>query len=264
MPIELRGAGLTYPDGFTAVGDINLSIDDGERVAIVGQNGAGKTTAVKMMNGLLKPTAGEVFVDGVSTAKRTTAQVARSVGYVFQNPDDQLFASTVRAEVEYLPRYLRWPQAKRENRVQRAVELAGVADHLDTNPKDLPMAIRKFVAIAAILVSEGTYVILDEPTAGLDTAGVTQLQRMLDLLEAQGTAVVTITHDMRFVVDTFKRVVAMADGAIVADGDLASVFCDNEILHRARIKRLDVAQLALDLNLSSTAVTLDDVVDLVP
>ncbi len=264
MPIELRGAGYDYPDGTRAVGAVDLRIDDGERVAIVGQNGAGKTTTVKMMNGLLKPTTGEVLVDGVATAGRTTAQVARHVGYVFQNPDDQLFASDVRSEIQYLPRYLGWPESRRDERVVRAVELTGIGEHFDTNPKDLPTAIRKFVAIAAILVAECRYVILDEPTAGLDSVGLAQLTRMLDRLRDDGIAVITITHDMRFVVDTFPRVVAMADGAVIADGPRDAVFCDDSVLERSRIRRLEVAQLAKDLALSDTAVTVDDVVRIIP
>ncbi|MDQ4215173.1 ABC transporter ATP-binding protein [Microbacterium capsulatum] len=264
MPIELRGAGFAYPDGTVAVGSVDLRIEDGERVAIVGQNGAGKTTTVKMMNGLLRPTAGEVLVDGVRTADRTTAETARVVGYVFQNPDDQLFASDVRSEIEYLPRYLKWPEHKREERIARAVDLAGIQDHLDTNPKDLPTAVRKFVAIAAILVSDCRYVILDEPTAGLDSNGLDQLTRMLDRLQAEGVSVVTITHDMRFVVDTFSRVVAMADGGVIADGPRDVVFCDDDVLRRSRIRRLETAQLAKDLGLSDDAVTVDDVVRVIP
>ena len=107
MPIELHGVGFTYPDGSRAIGSVDLRVEDGERVAIVGQNGAGKTTTVKLMNRLLVPTEGRVLVDGVDTKTRTTAQIARVVGYVFQNPDDQLFAADVRSEIEYLPKYLR-------------------------------------------------------------------------------------------------------------------------------------------------------------
>ena len=264
MAIELNGAGFTYPDGSRAVSGVSLRIADGERVAVVGQNGAGKTTTVKLMNGLLKPTGGEVRVDGVSTAERTTAQIARTVGYVFQNPDDQLFAADVRSEIEYLPRYLRWDDAKREERVDRAIELTGIGAHLEANPKDLPAAIRKFVAIAAVLVSECRYVILDEPTAGLDQRGLSLLTAMLDRLEAEGIAVVTITHDMRFVVDVVPRVVAMADGGVIADGPLPTVFCDDDVLSRSRIRRLEVAQIARDLGLGDAAVSVEDVVALIP
>lgn len=264
MPIELDNIGFTYPDGSVAIHSVSMRIADGERVAIVGQNGAGKTTTVKLMNGLLKPTAGTVLLDGESTAGRTTAQVARHVGYVFQNPDDQLFAADVRSEIEYLPKYLTWSEEKTKERVDRAVALTGIGDHLETNPKDLAPAIRKFVAIAAVLVSECRFVILDEPTAGLDSRGLAQLRTMLDELASSGISVITITHDMRFVIDTFSRVIAMANGRVIADGGLADVFCQDDVLQQSRIKRLDVAQLARDLALSDTAVTLDDVVDIVP
>lgn len=264
MSVELRGVGFTYPDGSRAVGGVDLHVDDGERVAIVGQNGAGKTTTVKLMNRLLVPTEGVVLVDGVDTRTRTTAQVSRSVGYVFQNPDDQLFASDVRSEIEFLPKYLRWSDAKREERCARAIELTAIGEHLDTNPKDLPTATRKFVAMAAVLVSECRHVILDEPTAGLDTRGVALLHRMLDRLRDEGITVITITHDMRFVIDVFQRVIAMADGRIVVDGDRRDVFRDDDVLRRARIKRTDAAQLARDLGLGADVVTVDDLVELVP
>lgn len=264
MTIVLRDAGFTYPDGSEAVRSVDLRVDDGERVAIVGQNGAGKTTTVKLMNGLLKPTRGEVLVDGASTKGRTTASIATSVGYVFQNPDDQIFNRDVRTELEFMPRYYGWSDKKRAERVERAAALTGIAKDFKTNPKDLPFAIRKFVAIAAVLVGECRYVILDEPTAGLDLVGLSLLNRMIDQLEADGIAVVTITHDMRFVVEAFSRVVAMVDGTVVADGSCAEVFSDDAVLNKARIKRPEVAQLARDLGLSSTALTLRDVVPLVP
>jgi energy-coupling factor transport system ATP-binding protein len=264
MPIDLQGVGFTYPDGSLAVRNVDLLIESGERVAIVGQNGAGKTTTVKMMNRLLVPTVGRVLVDGVDTRSRTTAQVSRSVGYVFQNPDDQLFASDVRSEIEFLPKYLRWSDARREERCARAIELTAIGDHLDTNPKDLPAATRKFVAIAAVLVSECRHVILDEPTAGLDTRGVALLRRMLDRLRDEGITVITITHDMRFVIDAFERVIAMADGLVVLDGDRRDVYRDDEVLRRARIKRTDAAQLARDLGLGEDVVTVQDLVDVVP
>lgn len=263
MAIVLREAGFTYPDGSEAVRSVDLRIEDGKRVAIVGQNGAGKTTTVKLMNGLLQPTHGEVLVDGSSTRGRTTASIATSVGYVFQNPDDQIFNRDVRTELEYMPRYYGWDERKRAERVQRAAELAGIAKHFDANPKDLPFAIRKFVAIAAVLVGECRYVILDEPTAGLDLLGLSLLKRMIDGLEAEGIAVVTITHDMRFVAASFSRVLAMADGTVVADGSCAEVFSDDAVLSKARIKRPEVAQLARDLGLSSTALTSREVVPLI-
>lgn len=264
MPIVLDNVAFSYPDGTAAVESVSLRVDDGERVAIIGQNGAGKTTTVKLMNGLLKPTSGIVLVDGEPTTKRTTATIAQTVGYVFQNPDDQIFTSSVKAELEYLPKYRRWDNDRREERVARAAAMCGLDSDLETNPQDLPIAIRKFVAIGAVLVGEARFIILDEPTAGLDVPGLRLLNSLIDDLQSQGIAVVTITHDMRFVTNSFERVVAMANGTVVADGRCEDVFADDEVLARARIRRPEVAQLVRDLGIPTSALRLDDIVHAIP
>ncbi|MCP3426778.1 energy-coupling factor ABC transporter ATP-binding protein [Rothia sp. AR01] len=264
MPIELTDARFAYPDGTLAVDGVTFTIGDGERVAIVGQNGAGKTTTVKMMNGLLKPTSGGVTVDGADISGRTTASVARDVGYVFQNPDDQIFGSDVQGELEYMPRYHRWDEAKRVERVRRAALMAGIGNFMDLNPNDLPFAIKKFVAIGAILVGECRYVILDEPTAGLDRRGLRLLGRILDQLREEGITVITITHDMRFVAETFDRVIAMAQRRVIADGTVEEVFARDDVVERAKLKRPEISQLARDLGLDAGAVRFDDVLGLLP
>ncbi len=264
MAIAFSHVSFAYPNGSLAVEDVSFTVAEGERLAIVGQNGAGKTTTVKLMNGLLKPTSGTVLVDGVATRDRSTAAIAETVGYVFQNPDDQIFASTVRAELEYMPRYRKWDDAKREDRVERAARLAGIERYFDGNPNDLPLVIRKFVAIAAILVGECRYLVLDEPTAGLDRPGQRRLNGLIDQLGSEGIAVVTITHDMRFVAQTFERVIAMAQCRIIADGSVASLFANDDLLAKARIRRPELAQLARDLGLSGTAYRLDEVAALIP
>ncbi len=264
MSIVFTNVSFAYPDGSLAVEAVNLRVDEGERLAIVGQNGAGKTTSVKLMNGLLKPTSGTVDVDGKSTADFSTATMAHSVGYVFQNPDDQIFSSTVREELEYVPRYRKWDDAKRAERVARAARLAGIEAFLDSNPHDLPLVTRKFVAIAAILVGGCRYLILDEPTAGLDRPGLRRLNQLIEALQAEGIAVVTITHDMRFVVDTFTRVIAMASRRIIYDGDSAGLFSSDELLATASIRRPELAQLVHDLGLSRTANRLDEIAALIP
>lgn len=264
MPIVLDEAAYHYPDGTAAVRSVTLTVEAGERVAIVGQNGAGKTTTVKLMNGLLKPTSGTVTIDGEPTGNRTTAAISQAVGYVFQNPDDQIFTSSVQTELDYVPKYRRWGDALREERVARAVALCGLEPYLEVNPNDLPIAVRKFVAIAAVLVGDCRYVILDEPTAGLDVPGLRLLNRLIDQLQSDGIAVVTITHDMRFVTDAFERVVAMAQGTVVADGSCREVFADDAVLTRARIRRPEVAQLVRDLGIPTTALRLDDIVPAIP
>lgn len=261
MAIELKNASFAYPGGFLANEDLNLVIQPGERVAIVGQNGAGKTTAVKMMNGLHKPTAGDVLVDGENTKDHTAAQIARTVGYVFQNPDDQIFNQSVRAEIEYMPKYFKLSEAEAKRRVERAVALTGLEPYMKKNPFDIPYPIRKFVTIAAVLATEPKYLIFDEPTAGQDLRGTQVLEKMMDALQDEGVAVVTITHDMEFVARNFDRVVAMAHRNILADGTALEIFGSDEVVAESRIRRPQLAELAERLGLGRRILTCGQLVD---
>ena len=249
MAIEIKNASFAYPNGFVALENIDFVIQEGERVAIVGQNGAGKTTAVKMMNGLNKPSQGDVIIDGINTKDKTTAFLARTVGYVFQNPDDQIFNQSVRAEIEYMPRYFKFSDKETEERVNYAVELTGIEKFLKTNPYDLPFPVRKFVAIAAVIVSKPKYIILDEPTAGQDKHGMEILSTMIDRLQKDGVTVLTITHDMEFAVKNFHRIVAMAHKNIIADGTPQEIFWNERVLAEAKLKKPTIGELAKQLSL---------------
>lgn len=261
MPIEVRNASFAYPNGFVAIEELNLSIEDGEKVAIVGQNGAGKTTAVKLLNGLYKPSKGDVIIDAVNTKDRTTAQIARSVGYVFQNPDDQIFNSKVSIEIEYMPRYFKLQEKEIKERVDYAIELTGIGDYLNENPYDIPYPIRKFVTIASVLVTRPKYLILDEPTAGQDKYGIELLSRMIDQLQADGKTVITITHDMEFTVTNFNRIIVMAHANIIADGNAKDIFWDEDIISDARIKKPVIGELAKKLSLDSKILFCDELVN---
>lgn len=141
MSIEFKHVSFQYPNGFLANEDLSVVIKEGETVGIIGQNGAGKTTAVKLMNRLNKPTKGDVIVDGVNTKERTTAQIAKTVGYVFQNPDDQIFNQTVIKEVEYMLKKMKLPEEEIINRTEYALKLTGLLDAKEKNPFDLPLPI---------------------------------------------------------------------------------------------------------------------------
>lgn len=245
--IQLRNVTFAYPNGFVANENLNLVINSGERVAIVGQNGAGKTTAVKLMNALYKPTHGDVFVNGINTKEKTTAQIAAYVGYIFQNPDDQIFNKDVITEIEYMPKYFKLPEKEIKRRVERAVSLTGIGRYLKQNPFDIPYSIRKFVSIAAVLATETEYIILDEPTAGQDLRGIQTLSNMINVLESEGRTVITITHDMDFVADNFDRVVVMANKRIIADGGMRDIFWNEEIISESKIKKPQIGELAKDL-----------------
>lgn len=264
MPIELKNVSFAYQGKYLANEHLNLFINDGERVAIVGQNGAGKTTAVKLMNGLNKPTEGDVIIDGVNTKDKTTAQIARTVGYVFQNPDDQIFNQTVSSEIEYMPRYYKLEEKEMRRRVDRAVEMTGIKKYLKKNPFDIPYSIRKFVAIAAVLATEPKYVILDEPTAGQDRWGTNILENMIETLDNENVSVITITHDMEFVANNFKRVIAMAHKNIIADGTVQDIFWNEDIVAESRIKKPQIGEVAKALDLPGKILFSEELVKAVP
>lgn len=260
MAIEIKNASFKYPNGFLAIDNISLHINDGERVAIVGQNGAGKTTAVKMMNGLNKPSGGDVIVDGINTKTKTTAAIAKIVGYVFQNPDDQIFNQSVKAEIEYMPRYFKLSEKEIEERTDYAVELTNIERYLKINPYDLPYPIRKFVAIAAVIASRPKYIILDEPTAGQDKHGLEQLSKLIDRLQADRVTLLTITHDMEFAVNNFHRIVAMAHKNIIADGTPQEVFWNETVVAEAKIKKPVIGELAKQLDLDGKILFTEELV----
>ncbi len=213
-----------YPGGTLALDGVDLEIAAGERVALVGQNGSGKTTLVRHLNGLLRPTSGRVLHDGVNVGLRTVAQLARSVGLVFQDPDRQIFAGSVRAEVEFGPRNLGIRGPELEAAVDEALAAVALEAESRTNPYDLGTSRRKLLALASVQAMRTPVLVLDEPTTGQDLRGVAIVRRAVDEAHAAGRTVIAISHDMGFVADAFERVVVLRDGRVVLDGTPASVF----------------------------------------
>ncbi|HJW22146.1 MAG TPA: ABC transporter ATP-binding protein [Candidatus Limnocylindrales bacterium] len=224
--IRCEGLVHVYPGGTRALDGVDLMVEAGERVAIVGQNGSGKTTLVLHWNGLLRPTDGRVLIDGRSTSERRVAELARAVGLAFQDPDRQIFAGRIRREVEFGARNvgLRGPALLRA--VDEALELVGLQEDADANPYDLGYSRRKLLALASILVMGTPVVVLDEPTTGQDARGVERIRQIVGRLAAAGRTVVTVSHDMRFVAETFERVVVMGRGRVLVDGPPATVFAE--------------------------------------
>ncbi|MGV8882815.1 MAG: energy-coupling factor ABC transporter ATP-binding protein [Rhodoglobus sp.] len=258
--IRLDDVSFSYPNGHLALEDVSLSFARGESVAIVGQNGAGKTSLAKLMNGLFKPSVGAVSVDEIETTKRTTAQVARQVGYVFQNPDDQIFHNDVYSEIEFGPKTLGITGTELEERVYAAAALTGVGPQLDENPYNLPFSTRKFVAIASTIAMGCDAFIFDEPTAGQDQSGMRTIGALIASLKDSGKTVITITHDMQFVVDNFDRVVVMANRRVVADADKRSIFWNLPVLEQANLKQPYLSELARDLGLGNDVLDLSEFV----
>jgi energy-coupling factor transport system ATP-binding protein len=198
----------------------------GEAVAIVGQNGSGKSTLVRHLNGLLRPTEGVVRVDGRETAGVRVARLAALVGLAFQDPDRQIFAGRVRTEVAFGPRNLGVRGEALDGVVADALAAVGLADAADANPYDLGYSRRKLLSIASVLAMRTPIVILDEPTTGQDLRGMASVREIVRGLVAEGRTVIAVSHDMRFVAETFGRVVVMREGRIVLDGTPAEVFAE--------------------------------------
>ena len=260
--IDVSGVSFTYPNGVEAVADVSFTIERGESVAMIGQNGAGKTTTVKLLNGLLQPNAGTVTVGGESNAGKTPAQIARRVGYVFQNPDDQIFNSTVEKEIAYALKRRKLSAEEIEQRVNSAAQLCGLADDLWQNPYDLPLSVRKFVTIASVVAVSPDVFIFDEPTAGQDSRGLYLINEIIAQLQKQGKVLLTITHDMEFVAANFQRVIVMANKHVVVDGKTHDVFQNQEAMREARLNQPLLAELVSRLGITQRVTTIADLAEI--
>jgi len=224
--VLIEAVTFDYPRGPRALDGIDLRVETGERLAIVGQNGSGKSTLVRHLNGLLRPTVGSVAINGRPIGRRHVAELAREVGLAFQNPDRQIFAGTVRAEVAFGPRNLGRRGYELDAVVKRALAIVGLTGDEGTNPYDLGFSRRKLLALASILAMETPIVILDEPTTGQDARGMNRVQSIVAELSAAGRTVIAVSHDMRFVAESFERVVVMREGRIVLDGTPSEAFAE--------------------------------------
>ncbi len=262
MNLRLEDVSFKYPSGVTALEHVNLTVSDGEAVALVGENGAGKTTLAKHLNGLLRPTQGVAWVGDQDTRRNSVARLARSVAFVFQNPDEQLFERTVRAEVGFGPRNFGAAPAEIEARVQAALGRLDLQAFADRHPYDLHLSQRKRVAMAAALAMDTPVLVLDEPTIGQDARGVALVGRLVESLKAEGRTLVAITHDVDFCAEHFERVVVMADGRILSDGPAGQVLAQTQVLAEAAVERPQLIRLAEALGWSETPLSVDAFVDL--
>lgn len=245
--LEIKSLHYTYPTGLEALRGIDLTINDGEFLAIMGQNGAGKTTLVKHFNGLLKPALGEVLVDGVSTRDVSVAKLARKVGFVFQNPDHQLFSETVEDEISFALKNFGFEAPVIEKQVDWALNLLDLVRYRKTSPFMLSGGERKRVALASILAWDPEMIILDEPTIGQDHQQKEKLQQFILQLNAQKKTVVVVTHDVEFVAECSPRVVIMTQGKILADGRAERILTNPELLAQASIVPPQITQIFLEL-----------------
>lgn len=237
---------FVYPDGTKALMDINLEISKGEFIALIGQNGSGKTTLSKCLNGLYKPTSGDIIVDGLNSKDSSIVQMVKRVGYVFQNPDHQLFNSNCWDEIAYGPRNIQLSDEEVTNRVEEAIDVVGLPKiYHGEHPFFLSKGLRQRVAIASILALRPQVIIVDEPTTGQDVKQSLEIMDFLkDLNETHGHTVIIITHDMPIVGMYARRVIAMAQARIMADGPTRDVFTRSDILEKTFLAPPQITQLA--------------------
>jgi len=244
--ITVENLSFTYPDGTPALFDIDLEIGEQEFIALIGQNGSGKTTFSKCLNGLFKPTKGKVIVDDLDThQKGIIKQLVTKVGYVFQNPDHQLFNRNVWSEIAYGPHNIGLPEADIKERVEEAAQVAGVhEDVFDTHPYFLDKGLRQRVAIASILAMRPKTIIVDEPTTGQDVRQSIEVMNFLRRLwEEEGHTVIIITHEMRIVADYAERTVVLGQGRKLLDGPTRQVFAQPDILEQTYVEPPQITQL---------------------
>ncbi len=241
--IEVEGVSFTYPSGVQALDRVSLTIHRGEFIAIMGENGAGKTTLAKHFNGLLRPQAGKVSLDRSDISGLSVATLARKVGLVFQNPDDQLFSESVEEEISFALRNFGFESDVIEKRVDWALNLLDIERYRKSSPFVLSGGERKRVALASVLAWGPEVVVLDEPTIGQDYAQKEKLRHFLMQLRTQGKTTVIVTHDVEFVADCKPRIVLMAGGRIVADGPIKEIMTDDEALKLASVSPPEITKV---------------------
>ena len=245
--IEVENVHFRYPNGVEALKGVSLLIKNGEFMAIMGQNGAGKTTLVKHFNGLLKASEGTVRVNGVETTKTSVAALAKNIGFVFQNPDHQLFSETVEEEIAFALKNFGFEEETIDKRIKWALNLLGLAQYRKTSPFLLSGGERKRVALASVLAWNPETLILDEPTIGQDYQQKEKLRQFIVQMQAQEKTVVIVTHDVEFVAECKPRILLMKDGVVVADGKGKEILTTPQVLAQSSIIPPQIAQIFMKL-----------------
>lgn len=253
--IEVNDVHYQYDKSKEALKGVSFDIYEGDYVALIGQNGAGKTTVAKHFNSLFKPTSGRILVCGKDTNNEEPNTLAEQIGYVFQNPDNQIFSTSVYKEMEYGLKALKLSEEEMSKRIHEIAKLLDIEKVLEEHPFSLGKGERQRVAVASILVLKPKILVVDEPTTGQDWDGIQNMMKLIDELHANGTTIVMITHDMDVVATHANRVIVMAKGSIVADGSVRDVFKQEKALKDAYVARPQIPELSERLGLQGMALT---------
>jgi energy-coupling factor transporter ATP-binding protein EcfA2 len=251
--IVVQDLWYSYDGEVTALRGIDLEIEDGDYVAVIGQNGSGKTTLVKHFNGLFKPTRGRVLVgepdsrtcSGLRDATGlTVGQLAQTVGYVFQNPDHQIFCATTREELAFGPRNLGLPEAEVRRRVEEALTRFDLERYANTPPAMLGYGLRRKIGVAAVYSMRPHIFILDEPTTGLDWRSTMELMELIGEMHRYGHTIILVTHDMKLVAGFSQKSLVLREGQVLVYDDTRTVFKHSEVLRDTQIEPPQITALA--------------------
>jgi energy-coupling factor transport system ATP-binding protein len=242
--IEVVNLQHTYPNGTKALHNISLKINQGEYVLIIGQNGAGKSTLVRHFLKLLVPTEGEVLIGRKSTHQLEMSELARNIGYIAQNPDNQIFTANVEEEVAFALRNLGFSKDVVKERTLQSLENMGLLEYKELHPLSLPKGDRARIVIAAILAMEPDTIIFDEPTTGQDFRGAKYILDISKKLHQQGKTVIVITHHLYLMPDYAQRVIVMGKGSILLDAPIRTAFHEVDILRSTYLSPPQSVELA--------------------
>lgn len=257
--IEIKDMHFSYTENEPILTGINLTLDT-RTTAIIGQNGAGKTTFVKLLKGLLRPNHGQILLNGEDISKLTVAQISRQIGLVFQNPNDQIFKNKVIDEVMFGPLNIGMDENEALAHSKKALAMVGLEHAAEENPYDMGLSDRKLIAIASILSMDTDVVIFDEPTIAQDYKAKEKIKEIIRNLKAEGKIVLTIIHDMDFVAESFERTIVFAKGKVLLDGPTAEVFSKRDELEQAYLEPPHVTQLCNSLGYDEVFLNVEDFV----
>ncbi|NLW47391.1 MAG: ATP-binding cassette domain-containing protein [Firmicutes bacterium] len=258
--IVIQDLRFAYHESEEVIKGINLSFNR-SATALIGENGSGKTTFVKLLKGLLRPISGSIYINGYNTATTTVAKLAKYIGLVFQNPNDQLFKQTLIDEVMFGPLNIGQPILQAKASAEKALEMVGLSNSKLIHPYDLGLSDRKLVCIAAVLAMDTDIIILDEPTIAQDYLGKEKIKQIIKELRDQGKLVIAITHDMDFGAETFERIIVFHDGHVLLDDDTKTVFKEHDLLKEFHLELPHITQLGRKFNFPEPLLTVDAFVD---
>lgn len=265
IQLSTENLSFTYPDGTRALKNINIEIEKGEKVAIIGPNGAGKSTLFSHFNGLTEPTSGCVKIEGkpISFEKDELLKVRQKVGIVFQDPNDQLFAPTVKEDIAFGPMNLGLSYDEVEKRVEDALKMVGMENYEDKTPHHLSGGQQKRIAIAGIIAMKPELMILDEPTAGLDPDGVEKVLNIMNQLNEEGMTLIISSHDIDMISKYADKIFVLYNGEIIESGNKNKIFSDMELLKKAHLRTPITTEILynlkeLGLNVNTEKISVKD------